>query len=87
LEPHHLHLLLDAIEDLKDQLLEFLNTYRNNPQAHGITVVAFHLEVFRVSYFHKERMCKSLLASSPREIRRNIAQVARFSRDRNPKLR
>jgi len=26
-------------------------TYKNNPQAHGITVVAFHPEVFRVSYF------------------------------------
>jgi hypothetical protein len=30
--------------------LVFLNTYRNNPQAHGSTVVAFHPEVFRVSY-------------------------------------
>ena len=36
-------------------LLVFLNAYRNNPQAHGITVVAFHLEVFKVSYFHRER--------------------------------
>ena len=26
-------------------LLVFLNAYRNNPQAHGITVVAFHPEV------------------------------------------
>jgi hypothetical protein len=32
-----------------------LNVYRNNPQAHGITVIAFHPEVFRVSYFHKEQ--------------------------------
>ena len=43
-------------------LLVFLNAYRNNPQAHGITVVAFHPEVFRVSYFHEERMCNSLLS-------------------------
>jgi hypothetical protein len=40
----------------KKCLLVFLNTYRNNPQAHGITVVAFHLEVFRVSYFHGVRV-------------------------------
>jgi hypothetical protein len=32
-------------------LLIFLNAYKNNPQAHGITVVAFHPEVFRASYF------------------------------------
>ena len=32
-------------------VLVFLNAYRNNPQAHGITIVAFHPEVFRVSYF------------------------------------
>ena len=32
-------------------LLVFLNAYRNNPQAHKITAVAFNLEVFRVSYF------------------------------------
>ena len=32
-------------------LLVFLNAYRNNPQAHGITIVAFHPEIFRVSYF------------------------------------
>ena len=68
-------------------LLVFLKAYRNNPQAHGITVVAFHPEVFRVSYFHEERMCKSLLASSPRVTRRKIARVARFSRDRDPRLR
>ena len=65
----------------------FLNAYRNNPQAHGITVIAFHLELFRVSYFHEERICKSLLASSPKVTRRKIARVARFSRDRDPKLR
>jgi hypothetical protein len=68
-------------------LLVFLNVYINNPQAHGITVVAFHLEVFRVSYFHRELMCKSLLTSSPKVTRRKIARVARFSRDRDPKLR
>ena len=32
-------------------LLVFLNAYRNNPQAHGIIVLAFHPEVFGVSYF------------------------------------
>jgi hypothetical protein len=35
-------------------VLVFLNAYRNNPQAYGITVVTFHLEVFRASYFHKK---------------------------------
>jgi hypothetical protein len=30
--------------------LVFLNTYRNNLQAHGSTVVTFHPKVFRVSY-------------------------------------
>jgi hypothetical protein len=68
-------------------LLVFLNAYRNNPQVHGITVVAFHPELFKVSYFHEEQMCKCLLASSPRVTRRNIVLVARFSRDRDPKLR
>ena len=68
-------------------LLVFLNTYRNNPQAHGITIVAFHLEVFRVLYFLREQMCKSLLTSSPKINRRMIARVASFSRDRDPKLR
>jgi hypothetical protein len=32
-------------------VLVFLNTNRNNPQAHESTVVALHPEVFRVSYF------------------------------------
>ena len=32
-------------------MLVFVNAYRNNLQAYGITVVALHLEVFRVSYF------------------------------------
>ena len=68
-------------------LLVFLNAYINNPQAHGITVVAFHPEVFRVSYFHEEWMCKSLLARSPKVTRRKIARVVRFSRDRDPKPR
>jgi hypothetical protein len=68
-------------------LLVFLNTYRNNLQAHEITIVVFHPEVFRVSYFHREQICKSLLASSPKVTRIKIARVARFSRDRDPKLR
>jgi hypothetical protein len=68
-------------------MLVFLNTYRNNSQAHGITVVAFHLEVFRVSYFHEEQRCKSLLSSSSMVTRRKIALVVRFSKDRDPKLR
>jgi hypothetical protein len=68
-------------------LLVFLNTYRNNPQAHEITIIAFHPKVFTVSYFQEEWMCKSLLASSPKVTRRNVARVVRFSRDRDPKLR
>ena len=70
-----------------DLVLVFLNAYENNLQAHGITVVAFHPKVFRVSYFHGERMCISFLVSSPKVTRRKIARVARFSRDRDPKLR
>ena len=33
------------------KVLVFLNTYKNNPQAHGITIVAFHPEVsgYRIS--------------------------------------
>ena len=68
-------------------MLVFLNTYRINPQAQGISIVAFHPEVFRVSYFHEEQMCKSLLASSPKVTKRKIAWVVRFSMDRVPKLR
>ena len=68
-------------------MLVFLNAYINNPQAHGIIVVAFHLEAFRISYFLRERICKSLLTSSPKITRRKIARVVRFSRDRDPRLR
>ena len=34
-----------------EYMLVFLNAYRNNLQAHEITVVALHPKVFRVSYF------------------------------------
>ena len=44
-------------------MLIFLNAYRNNPQAHGIIIVALHLEVFRVSYF-PQGMEVLLLANS-----------------------
>jgi hypothetical protein len=37
-------------------LLVLLNAYRNNPQAHEITIVVFHPEVLKVSYFHEEQM-------------------------------
>ena len=47
-------------------LLVFLNAYRNNPQAHGITVVAFHPEVFTVSYFPQGTEV-NLLSSSSKE--------------------
>jgi len=33
-------------------VLVFLNAHRNNPQARGYTIVAFHLEVFRVSLIY-----------------------------------
>jgi hypothetical protein len=68
-------------------LLVYLNLYRNNSQAHEITVVAFHPKVFRVSYFHDERRCKSLFSSSSMVTRRKIARVMSFSKDRDPKLR
>jgi len=35
-------------------LLVFLNANRNNPQAHGSTIVALHPKVYRVLYFHRE---------------------------------
>jgi hypothetical protein len=35
----------------REMVLVFLNAKINNSQAHGITVVALHPEVFRVSYF------------------------------------
>jgi hypothetical protein len=47
-------------------LLVFLNAYGNNPQAHSITVVAFHPEVFRVSFFSIGNG-GSLLASSSKD--------------------
>ena len=34
------------------------------------TVVALHPEVFRVSYFHRERMCNDFLASLTQEKKR-----------------
>jgi hypothetical protein len=43
--------------------LVFLNAYRNIPQAHGIAIVAFHPEVFEVSYFPQGTKV-NLLASS-----------------------
>jgi hypothetical protein len=68
-------------------VLVFLNACRNNLQAHRITIVVFHSEVFRVSYFHEEQRCKSLLSSSSMLTRTKIARVVRFSMDRDPKLR
>jgi len=47
-------------------LLVFLNAYRNNPQAHGIIIVALYPEVFRVSYFPRE-MEVNLLSSSSKD--------------------
>jgi hypothetical protein len=44
--------------------LVFLNAYRNGPQAHGITVVAFHLKVLRVSYFPQGTEVSLLFSSS-----------------------
>ena len=70
-----------------EMLIGISYAYKNNPQAHRIIVVAFHLEVFRVSYFLKEHMCRSLLTSSPKITRRKIARVARFSSDKDPMLR
>jgi hypothetical protein len=68
-------------------VLVFLNAYRNNPQVHGITIITFHPKVFRVSYFHEERMCNNLLTSSPKVTKRKISRVVGFFKDRDPKLR
>ena len=56
-------------------LLVFLNTYRNNPQAHEITIVAFHLEVFRVSYFPQGMKVNLLSSSSKDNTRVELVEV------------
>jgi len=46
---------------LRNTLTIFQNTCRNIPQVHGYIIIAFHLEVFRVSYFPQGRhRCKRL---------------------------
>ena len=67
-------------------LLVFLNVYEINTQVHGYTIIALHPGVFRVSYFHKEWKCTSLLASSRKMTRGRVAQVVRFSRDRDLRI-
>ena len=44
-------------------LLVFLNVHRIIRKRTEDTVVALHPEVFRVSYFRRERMCNDILAS------------------------
>ena len=61
--------------NLNALLLVFLNTYRNNPQAYGITVVAFHWEVFRVSHFPWGTEVLLLANSSKDNIRVKLARV------------
>ena len=45
-------------------VLVFLNAYRNNPQAHEVTIIALHPEVFRVSYFPQGTEVNLLSSSS-----------------------
>ena len=56
-------------------MLIFLNAYRNNPQAHGIIIVALHLEVFRVSYFPQGMVVNLLSISSKDNTRLELAEV------------
>jgi len=62
-------------------LLVFLNANRNDPQAHGITVVAFHPEVFRVSYFPQGTEANILPSSSKDNTRIELARVVVDSYD------
>jgi hypothetical protein len=39
-----------SVVHVSSLVLVFLNANRKNPQAHRITIVAFHPKVFRVSY-------------------------------------
>ena len=63
------------LEGGRGAVLVFLNTYRNNPQVHGITIVAFHLEVFRVSYFPQGMEVNLLSSSSKDNTRVELAEV------------
>ena len=56
-------------------MLVFLNTNRNNPQVHGITVVALHPEVFRVSYFSQGTEVNLLSSSSKDNPRVELIEV------------
>jgi len=56
-------------------LLVFLNAYRNNPQAHRITVVVLHPKVFRVSYFPQRTEVNLLSSSSKDNTRLELAEV------------
>jgi hypothetical protein len=55
-------------------LLVFLSAYRNNPQAHGITIVALHPEVFRVSYFPQGTKVNLLSSSSKDNTRIDLVE-------------
>jgi hypothetical protein len=55
-------------------LLVFLNSNRNGPQAHGITIVTFHPEVFRVSYFPQGTEVNFLSSSSKDNIRIELVE-------------
>jgi hypothetical protein len=61
-----------------DLLLVFLSISRRNPEAHGYTIVALHLEVFRVSYFPKRMDVEVSWLVHLTKIRR-ITWVVRFS--------
>ena len=56
-------------------LLVFLNANRNNPQAHGSTIVSLHPEVFRVSYFPQGMEINLLSSSSKDNTRVELAEV------------
>jgi hypothetical protein len=52
----------------------------------GVPTIKCTIEqVFRVSYFHKQQKLSVYLASSPKIVRRKVARVARFSKDRDLK--
>jgi hypothetical protein len=62
-------------------LLVFLNAYRNNPQAHKITIIAFHPEIFRVSYFPQGTKVNLLASSSKDNTRVELKRVENDSYD------
>jgi hypothetical protein len=62
-----------------EMLVGIFNAYRNNPQAHGSTVIALHPEVFRVSYFSTGNLGILLATLSKDDTRVELERVEKDS--------